>query len=177
MWQSYTAGTYSGPGLSCCLFPAEYLHHFFHTKKRDGWYYSNSNSIKRKKKSVFGVSESIRRAEKLTGSPEAAEWWGTPTGALRNSQRCRPFLGTSRRSPPHWPVLSSGSPPQAGEQGEIKHQRHRNRAGSASETNTPERTSFEAVSWDIWNTYVLRLHYQSKVWTHLPMQFFFFFFF
>lgn len=34
VWQSHSAGTYSGPGLSCCFFPVEFLSHFFFSHKR-----------------------------------------------------------------------------------------------------------------------------------------------
>lgn len=47
VWRSYTAGTCSRPGRSCCLSPAEYLGHFVHTKEQRVWQYSGSDSRKR----------------------------------------------------------------------------------------------------------------------------------
>lgn len=49
---------------------------------------------------------------KLTSAPVAAGWWGRPTGALWNHQRCTPHRGTSHPTPEHWPGPAPGSPPQ-----------------------------------------------------------------
>ena len=74
------------------------------TKSKKGWDFRKVNS------------------DGQTCSPVAVGWWGMPTDALWNLQRCTPVLDTSHSSLPRWPFPAWRSHFRATERGENKWQ-------------------------------------------------------